>query len=86
MVEEFEYVDGTSGKFDRKALQNKLWNMDELWKGRDPRFYASIWTNGTPWRDAVAGAFKGDTIDMHLGLIKPDGEIIKSQKPTNTME
>ena len=79
MVEEFEYVDGTSGKFDRKALQNKLWNMDELWKGRDPRFYASIWTNGTPWRDAVAGAFKGDTIDMHLGLIKPDGEIIKSQ-------
>lgn len=79
MVEEFEYVDGTSGKFDRKALQNKLWNMDELWKGRDPRFYASIWTNGTPWCDAVAGAFKGDTIDMHLGLIKPDGEIIKSQ-------
>lgn len=79
MVEEFEYVDGTSGKFDRKSLQNKLWNMDELWKGRDPRFYASIWTNGTPWRDAVAGAFKGDTIDMHLGLIKPDGEIIKSQ-------
>lgn len=79
MVEEFEYVDGTSGKFDRKALQNKLWNMDELWKGRDPRFYASICTNGTPWRDAVAGAFKGDTIDMHLGLIKPDGEIIKSQ-------
>lgn len=79
MVEEFEHVDGTSGKFDREALQSKLWDMEELWKDRDPRFYASIWTNGTPWRDAVAGAFQGDTVDMHLGLIKPDGEIIKSQ-------
>lgn len=79
MVEDFEYADGTSGKFDREALQGKLWSMDELWKGRDPRFYASIWTNGTPWRDAVAGAYAGDTIDMHMGLIKPDGEMIKSQ-------
>lgn len=78
MVEEFEYADGTSGKLNRTALESKLWTMDELWRGRDPRFYASIWTNGTPWRDAVAGAYAGDTIDMHLGLIKPDGEMIKS--------
>ena len=78
MIEEFEYIDGTPGKIDRTALENNLWKMDELWKNRDPRFYASIWTNGTPWRKAVKGAYEGDTIDMHMGLIKPDGTLIKS--------
>lgn len=55
MVEEFEYADGKSGKLDRKTVENKLWTMDELWSGRDPRFYASVWTNGTEWRDAIGG-------------------------------
>jgi hypothetical protein len=76
VIEEFEYVDGSSGKFDRNALQQNLWTMKELWKDRDPRFFASIWTNETPWRDAVAGAYQGDTVDFHGGLIKPDGTVI----------
>jgi hypothetical protein len=81
LVEEFEMADGTSGKLDRQELESKLWTMDELWKGRDPRFYASIWTNGTEWRDAgsldnTKLIFGVNKIDMHSGLIKPDGEII----------
>lgn len=81
MVEEFEYVDGRPGKFDRNELQNKLWDMDELWAGRDPRFYASIWTNGTEWRDAIGGVFgKDNIVDMHHGIIKPDGELVNTTK------
>lgn len=76
MVEEFEYIDGTPGTIDRTALQQGLWTMKELWKGRDPRFYASIWTNGTRWRDAVAGVFGKDTVNLYHGLIKPDGSIL----------
>lgn len=77
MAEEFEYTDGTSGTFNRDVLQSKLWTMDELWKDRDPRFYASIWTNGTTWKDAIGGKiFGNNVIDMHNGLIKPDGTVI----------
>lgn len=87
MVEEFEYRDGkdnlgnsmplgAAAPLDRSLIESKLWKMDELWAGRDPRFYASIWTNGTPWRDAVASAFGKDTVNFHHGLIKPDGNMI----------
>jgi len=72
MVEEFEYVDGRSGKLDRNALQQGLWSMDELWKGKDPRFFASIWTNGTPW--------KGGNVDSHRGLIGGDGVVYDAQQ------
>jgi hypothetical protein len=65
MVEEFELRDGSSGKFDREAIQTGLWTMEELLGDRDPRFFASIWTNGTLW--------KGAPIDMHRGLIGSDG-------------
>lgn len=76
-VEEFEYADGTPGTLDRDELQSRLWTMDELWKDRDPRFYASIWTNGTPWREAIGGPLFGDNvIDMHNGIARPDGTII----------
>jgi hypothetical protein len=77
LVEEFEYTDGRSGTIDRDAIQQELWTMEDLWKGRDPRFYASIWTNGTEWREAIGGpVFGANKIDMHNGLIKPDGSII----------
>ncbi|MDR1454089.1 MAG: RagB/SusD family nutrient uptake outer membrane protein [Tannerella sp.] len=67
MVEEFEYADGKPGTLDRDALQAGLWSMEELWGGRDPRFYASVWTNGTPW--------KGGTVDSRRGIIGPDGTL-----------
>lgn len=65
MAEEFEYVDGRPGQLDRGAIQQGLWSMDKLWKGKDPRFFASLWTNGTPW--------KGGNVDSHKGLIGGDG-------------
>ncbi len=68
LVEEFEYIDGKSGKFDRDKLQQGLWTLDELWKGKDPRFFASIWTNGTSWQ--------GGSVDNHKGLITRTGEVL----------
>jgi hypothetical protein len=72
MVEEFEHTDGTPGTLDRVALQSGLWSMDDLWKDKDPRFFASVWTNGTPW--------KGGKIDMHRGIIGSDGVLYESEQ------
>ena len=67
MAEEFEHIDGTSGKLDRTAIQQGLWTYDELWANKDPRFFATIYTNGTPWN--------GTPVDFHKGIVKPDGTI-----------
>ncbi len=68
MAEEFEHVDGTPGTLDRNAIQQGLWSVDELWANKDPRFYATIYTQDTPWQ--------GDKVDFHLGIRKPDGTIV----------
>lgn len=70
MVEEFEYIDGTSGKLDRSVIQQGLWTTEQLWGDKDPRFFASIFTHNTPWQ--------GTLLDFHNGLILPDGSIITS--------
>lgn len=68
MAESFERIDGTSGKLDRKELESKLWSIDELWGGRDPRFYATLWTEGTSWQ--------GSTIGFYKGLYDEDGNLV----------
>ena len=70
MAEEFEYKDGTPGKLDRNAIQQGLWSIDELWGKKDPRFFATLYTQETPWR--------GGMVDFHKGLITPDGTILDS--------
>lgn len=67
MVEEFEYIDGRSGKLDRAAIQQGLWTTEELWGDKDPRFFATIYTQNTPW--------KGSLVDYHKGILLPDGTI-----------
>jgi len=67
MAEEFEHIDGTSGAIDATTLQNQLWTINDLWANKDPRFYATIWTQETPW--------KGTMVDFHNGLQLPDGTI-----------
>lgn len=76
MVESFERVDGSSGMIDKEYAKSRLWTMEELWGDRDPRFFASIWTNGTSWPGAVGGALGENTIDMHNGIIARDGTLI----------
>ena len=67
MVEEYEHIDGSSGKLDRDAIKQGLWNIEDLWKNKDPRFFASIYTHGTPW--------KGKKLDFHRGLLLANGTI-----------
>lgn len=67
MAEEFEHIDGTSGKLDRTAIQQGLWTTDQLWANKDPRFFATIYTQNTSW--------KGTLLDYHKGILKPDGTI-----------
>jgi len=71
MAEAFDYKDGTSGTLDRTVLQSKLWSMDELWGNKDPRFFATLWTMETPWRDGY--------VDFHKGLITPTGTLLENQ-------
>lgn len=70
MAEEFEYIDGKPGKLDRKAIQDGLWSMEELWGNKDPRFLATVYTMGTSWR--------GGTVDFHKGLIGGDGKLYEN--------
>ncbi len=67
LAEEFEHVDGTSGHLDREALQQKLWTIAELWSNKDPRFFATLYTQSTPW--------KGGVVDFHNGIITSGGTI-----------
>ncbi len=69
MVESYEYIDGTPGTIDKAKLTSKLWTMDELWTDKDPRFKASIYTQGTPWM--------GNELQFYHGVIV-DGNLITS--------
>lgn len=67
LVEEFEYIDGRSGKLDREAIQKGLWTTEELWKDKDPRFFATFYTQNTPW--------KGKKVEYYKGILLPNGTI-----------
>ena len=67
MAESFEMLDGSPGTLDREAIEQGLWTMEEIWGNRDPRFYATIYTQDTPWKDGK--------VTWYYGLILPDGTI-----------
>jgi len=66
----FEHVDGTSPDLSTGTLTGKLWGIDELWKDMEPRFFATIFTYGTPWQ--------GSTVDWHKAL-KVNGQYLSDQ-------
>lgn len=68
MVEAFENKDGSTGVIDRQRIADGyLWTMDELFGNKDPRFHASIQTQGDIWM--------GDTLMVYKGIRKEDGTI-----------
>lgn len=68
MVEEFENIDGTPGLFDRSKFENGLWTPAEIFANKDPRFFASVITQSTP--------FQGKQVEYYHNLILPDGSKI----------
>ncbi|MDR1369369.1 MAG: RagB/SusD family nutrient uptake outer membrane protein [Dysgonamonadaceae bacterium] len=69
MVEEFENADGSPGTFDEDKYTAGLWDADELFAHKEPRFFASIYTQNTP--------FQGKTVDYYTSLILPDNSVIR---------
>lgn len=67
LAESFEHVDGTPGTLDRTAIQQGLWTTEELWANKDPRFFATFYTQNTLW--------KGNKLDFHRGIRLADGTI-----------
>lgn len=68
MAEAFEYKDGSPGVV-KEAYYHKdsLITMEQLWKDKDPRFFATLYTQGTKWQ--------GRTLNYYKGIIKEDGTI-----------
>lgn len=60
----FEKVNGTAPDLSEETLTSKLWDVDELWGEMEPRFFGTIYTQGTPFREIE--------IDWHKGLIVND--------------
>jgi hypothetical protein len=67
LAEAFEHIDGTPGTLDRNAIQQGLWTTADLWANKDPRFFATLYTQDTKW--------KGNKLDFHRGIRLADGTI-----------
>jgi hypothetical protein len=67
LAEAFEHVDGSAGTLNRTAIQQGLWTTEELWANKDPRFFATFYTQNTMW--------KGAKLDFHRGIRLADGTI-----------
>jgi len=71
MAEEFEWTNGTPGvpgTFDLNALQQGEWSHDNLWKNKDPRFFATLYTQGT--------TFQGVSLQMNANMLDANGNLI----------
>ena len=75
-IEDFEFIDGTSGKIDHTELESRTWTMEEFIGNRDPRLEAWVWTNGSQWPGAIGGEVFGDnTVSMYNGIRLADGSV-----------
>ncbi|GBU07719.1 membrane protein [Bacteroidales bacterium] len=77
LVESYEYVDGTSGKLKIKDSNGILREFDdpmELFEGKDPRLFASVFLPGAPC--------KGSKIEWRRGIVNLSGtKIIATKQP-----
>ncbi|WP_108424488.1 RagB/SusD family nutrient uptake outer membrane protein [Flagellimonas amoyensis] len=68
MVESFDNIDGTAGIIDRdKIASGYAWTVEELWGNKDPRFKASVYTQGTSWLNGSIN------LDFHAQTKTPEG-------------
>ncbi|WP_080905086.1 RagB/SusD family nutrient uptake outer membrane protein [Parabacteroides sp. Marseille-P3160] len=68
LIEAFEYTDGKPGTLDLDALKGQLLTTQELWLNKDPRFFATFYTQDTQWQDR--------NLDFYNGIRKEDGTIL----------
>lgn len=84
MIESYEYIDGTSGYLkleDENGRPLRFSNPYDLFLGKDPRLYASIYLPGSPC--------KGSSIEWKRGIIVSENErYVATSQPDggNTVE
>jgi len=75
MVEDYEYVDGSAGALklaDANNQPGKFDNTLDLFVGKDPRLFASVFLPGSP--------FEGSFVEWRRGIINSNGEKILATK------
>jgi len=83
-VEAYEYLDGTPGTLrltDENGTPRRFDNPYELFQGKDPRLYASVYMPGSP--------IKGSVMEWRRGVIDPGGNrYVATSQPDggNTVE
>ena len=68
LVESYEYVDGSPGTLktaDENGNPIYYENVEDIFKDKDPRFFASILYPGCPWQNSE--------VEIRRGIIKSDG-------------
>lgn len=67
LIEDFEYTDGTPGKLKvaNGATLIPYDNLIDLFKGKDPRLFASVYVPGSP--------LKGSNVEWRRGVIDQNG-------------
>lgn len=75
MVEEYEYIDGSPGTLrltDENGQPHRFDDPMELFAGKDPRLFASVYLPGS--------ACKGSFVEWRRGLITSDGAYVQATK------
>lgn len=81
MIEEYEYTDGTTGTLrleDTNGQPCRFDNPLDLFEGKDPRLFASVYLPGSPC--------KGSIVEWRRGLINSNGEKIQATKQPDAVE
>lgn len=67
MAEEFEYMDGSPGKFfntrDKDEIAANTYTIEQLFGNKEPRFHASLFYHGALWRETKLDWKKYDVIN-----------------------
>ncbi|WP_289023943.1 RagB/SusD family nutrient uptake outer membrane protein [uncultured Salegentibacter sp.] len=78
LVEDYEYIDGSSGELKIKDDDGNPIHFDnpyDLFEGKDPRFFATILAPFSPWQ--------GGTVEVRAGILD-NGEYITASNLTDT--
>lgn len=70
MVESYEFRDGTPGTLQVDGREFD--SPEDLYKNKDPRFHASVYRSGSP--------YKNETVEIHRGIYDVDGTLYETEK------
>lgn len=73
-VDSYENTDNTYTLLTEAADSGQEYTLEELYGKKDPRFAASIYTEGTIFKDEV----RPDTLEFWWGLVRPNGSVLQT--------